>query len=230
MRTRAIKAAVLVCLAMAVMGSLAFAQRRSGGTQQPMRRGRAGDPAGFGRGLPDRMDAAQMQQRMQQMMSMRLRNNLGVSDAQWKEMEPKLTEVIELKRQLEGNRGMTAGARGGMFGGARGGMAGGRGGMRGRPANSQTSPDDRELRGRRGPGRQAMPDRDEMTPLEKSRQDLQEALQDDAATAEQVKAKLATFRTARENVKQQLAKAQAELKQGLTVEQEANLVLIGVLD
>ena len=69
-----------------------------------------------------------------------------------------------------------------------------------------------------------------MTAVQKATQELQQLLRGDAPNAEEIKAKLAALRQAKEAAKQDLAKAQAELKQGLSIEQEARLVIMGYLN
>ncbi|MGB2809818.1 MAG: hypothetical protein WBC22_18915 [Sedimentisphaerales bacterium] len=55
-------------------------------------------------------------------------------------------------------------------------------------------------------------------------------LRGETAKPEQIKAKLAALRTAKEKANKDLATAQKELKQKLTVKQEAILVLSGYLN
>lgn len=59
---------------------------------------------------------------------------------------------------------------------------------------------------------------------------LQKALENKAAAAEEIKAKLTAVREAREKAKQELAKAKDALRQLVTQRQEAQLVLMGYLD
>lgn len=66
--------------------------------------------------------------------------------------------------------------------------------------------------------------------LAKATQALQQTLENENATAEQIKAKLTALREAREKAKQQYEKASAELRELLTQRQEAQLVLMGILD
>jgi len=59
---------------------------------------------------------------------------------------------------------------------------------------------------------------------------LQKTLENKAATAEEIKAKLTAVREVREKAKQELAKAKDDLRQLVTQRQEAQLVLMGYLD
>ena len=65
---------------------------------------------------------------------------------------------------------------------------------------------------------------------QKAQQALQETLENEAATAEEIKAKLTALRAAREKAKQELAVAQQALRELLTQRQEARFVLMGFLD
>jgi hypothetical protein len=88
--------------------------------------------------------------------------------------------------------------------------------------------------GGRGGGRGGEAPQGEETPVRKAAQELRSLLSDSSdgmpVTAEQISAKLTAYREAREKARQELAAAQEELRQVLSVEQEARLVLQGVLD
>ena len=64
----------------------------------------------------------------------------------------------------------------------------------------------------------------------KASEDLNKTLEDKAASADAIKTKLTALRAAREKAKQDLTKAQGELKEVLTARQEAVLVARGVLE
>lgn len=146
--------------------------------------------------------------RMRQMMAERMKEQLGVDDQAWKVMEPRLMKVIDLNRQASGGR-----ARGMFFMGGRRGPQGDQG--------------DRGPGGRRGP--QGPADR-ELTAVEKASEQLRTTLEDTAASPEIVKTQLTALRAAREKARRELAKARDELRQILTVRQEAQFVLMGMLD
>ena len=55
-------------------------------------------------------------------------------------------------------------------------------------------------------------------------------MEKDEAKRKEIKSKLTVLRKAREKAKRELAKAQKELSELLTVRQEAQLVLMGLLD
>jgi hypothetical protein len=66
--------------------------------------------------------------------------------------------------------------------------------------------------------------------LQKSSADLRTLLQNKDSKPEDIKKALTAYRDAREKAKQQLAAAQKELRELLTVRQEAQLVTMGTLD
>jgi chromosome segregation ATPase len=66
--------------------------------------------------------------------------------------------------------------------------------------------------------------------VERSRNELGRLLSNKEAKAEEIKAKLTAFRSAKEQERQELVKARASLRQLMTLRQEAVLVLSGLLD
>ena len=172
--------------------------------QPPARGNRQGAQAGPGQRGPGQrggqFDPAQMRERMMD----RMREQLGASETEWKVIEPRLTTVMELSRETSGM------GRGGM-------MFGGFGGRGPRGANAP---------GGRGP--QGQPAR-EMTEVEKATDALRTTLENQSASPEQIKSQLTALRSAREKARQKLAVAQQELRQILTMRQEAQMVLMGLL-
>ncbi|MEN6426381.1 MAG: hypothetical protein ABFE13_13555 [Phycisphaerales bacterium] len=69
-----------------------------------------------------------------------------------------------------------------------------------------------------------------MTPVEQKKRELRELLDNKDATPEQMKAGLTALRAANEKARQDLARARQDLRQLMTVRQEAVLVLSGLLD
>ena len=69
-----------------------------------------------------------------------------------------------------------------------------------------------------------------MTPVDQARSKLRKLLDNEDTTPEQIKAGLTALRAANEKVRQDLAKARQDLRQLMTVRQEAVLVLGGMLD
>ena len=162
----------------------------------------AAPPPGGQGGPGGGRDPAQMQARMEQFrqqMADRIKQNLGVTDEEWKVLQPKLEKVQTLARQSRGGGGM-----GQMFG--RGGRGGG-----GSGATQQSS------------------DRPQ-TEVEKKGEALQKVLENKEAKAEEIKAALGGLREARAAAKKELEGAQKELREVLTVRQEAQCVSMGLLE
>jgi hypothetical protein len=67
-------------------------------------------------------------------------------------------------------------------------------------------------------------------PVEQKSRELRELLANKDAKAEEIKAKLTAFRSAKEQERQDLVKARQSLRQLMTIRQEALLVLNGLLD
>ena len=66
--------------------------------------------------------------------------------------------------------------------------------------------------------------------MDKTGSELRELLRDDSAAADQIKAKLAALRAAKQKAAQDLATARQSLRQLMTLRQEALLVLNGLFD
>lgn len=84
--------------------------------------------------------------------------------------------------------------------------------------------------GRGGPGGQRPPEGTEGSDLRKATDALRQALEDNNTPPETLKARLDELRAARAAAEAELKKAQDELRAVLTVRQEAQLVLMGLLD
>lgn len=181
--------------------------------------GGAGDQGGTGQmqeasmgqqGGPGGMQMMQQDpEQMQQMVAQRYKELLGMSDEEWAVTGPYVLKVATLSSAAQ-SRG--AGMRM---------MMGGRGNMQqGTQAQGQNQAQDQNQRGRR------------MTAgaQDENLQALQTLLEDENATNDEIKAKLSTLRKARETAKQELAVAQKELRELLTLRQEARLVVMGLLE
>lgn len=192
---------ILCAVAVSIVGLFLVGQSLS----QPQRgqRGQRGGAQGTQR---PQMQGGQFDpDRMRQMMNQRMKEMFGATDQEWKILGPRVTKVQELSRQVGG------GGRGGMM--MFGGMGGRRGGQQG---------------GRPG-GRQGATGR-EQTAVEKASEQLRTLLENTSASPEQIKNQLTVLRAAREKAKQQLAVAQKELRQIITLRQEAQCVMMGILD
>ena len=144
---------------------------------------------------------------MQQMMAQRLKEMLELNDEEWSVIGPKVMKVFELSMQNRGNPGM-------MFMGRRGMQPGGGPGM--------TQGDSSRRRGRFGGMSES--------PVETAMNELQTLLQKKDASVDDIKAQVIKIRRAKDKVQQEKASAQKELRELLTVKQEATLIAMGVLD
>jgi hypothetical protein len=155
---------------------------------------------------------------MRQMMEQRMRDQLGCTEAEWQVIGPRLTKVMNLNRQSRGG-----GAMGRMFMGRRNRPGGPQGGQGGRPDGPQGDQGNARRRPRGPFG-------GEPTAVDKAGEALQTTLENASATPEEIKAKLTALRAAREKAKAELAVAQKQLREVLTLRQEAQLVVMGMLD
>lgn len=88
----------------------------------------------------------------------------------------------------------------------------------------------RGMMGGRGRDRGQQPETVSTDPVEKASQELQQTLDKEAPSNTEIQNKLLALRGAREQAKQKLAAAQQKLREVLSVKQEAQLVLMGMLD
>lgn len=168
--------------------------------QRGQRGGEAGEPGQ--RGQFDRGQAEERMAQMRQRMMEGWRDQLGASSEEWTVIGPRLERVMELNRQQ-----MMAGGRGMMPGG----------GMRG-PGG--------QFGAQAGPRR--MGDQ-EPTAVDKAADELATVLENRSATPEQIRQRLTALRAAREKQRQELATAQQQLREVLTLPQEARMVMAGLL-
>jgi len=140
-------------------------------------------------------------EQMRQRMMERIREQLAIKDdAEWGLIEARIKKINDSRMGM--GRGF------GGFGGGSGGGPGGPGGPGGQGG------------GRQGRGGFGQPNPDAEA--------LQTAL-DSGASADDVKAKLSAYRAAAKQKEAQLEKAQDELRELLSVKQEARAVLLGLL-
>ena len=173
----------------------------------PQGRGQGGGGGGGGAGGGGGRQRGNFDpEQMRQQMMARYREQLGIKDdAEWGVIEGRINKINEARRST--GRGF------GGFGG-RGGGPGGPGGQGG-----QGGPGGQGGQGGRGGwGGQPNPEAEA----------LQRAL-DGGASADDVKAKLAAYRTSQKQKEAALEKAQDDLRQVLSVKQEATAVLMGLL-
>ncbi|HUO07376.1 MAG TPA: hypothetical protein VM008_03680 [Phycisphaerae bacterium] len=194
------KSVMSLLLAVGLMGSLAalptVAQQNNGGGGGGAGGGQNGGGGGGGGG--GRFNFQQMMQRRMD----QIKTDMGVSDDDWKAIEPKIQNVQQLQFQQRA---------GGFRGRGRGGPGGGGGGPGG---------------GGGGPGGGNGP----TNPVSQAMQELQTVLDNKDATPEQIKSRIDAVRDARKKAADELKKAQDDLRELLTVRQEAVLVENGLLD
>ena len=160
-------------------------------------------------------------------MTQQMKQRLGVDDQAWKVIEPRLTKVMDLNRQVSSLRGML-----GMFGAGSGGP-GGPMMIRGSGPGASPALEDAMAQARGAANSAAVRDagpQGEPTALDKATAQLRSTLDNQSAPPEDIKKQLTALREAREKAKQELAVAQADLIKILTVRQEAQLVLMGQLN
>lgn len=140
-------------------------------------------------------------QQIRKAMSDRLKESLGSSDEEWRVLEPQIEKVVTLQRQSSPMMAMW---------GRGGGRAGG-------PQAGAPGPS-----GPRGDGAQSE--------LSKASQELSTLVADQSASNDAINAKIKAFRAAREKARAELSSAQKELRELLSLRQEATLVSMGLLD
>jgi hypothetical protein len=129
-----------------------------------------------------------------------VKQQLNVTDEEWTVLQPKVEKVLTMSRELR-------------FGGMMGMMRGRRGGQGGgEPAeNAPAAPA-------------------QVSDLQEKTSDLRTTLDNKDSDPKDIAQKVAALREARKEAQEELTKAQAELKKLLTPRQEAQLVLMGILD
>ena len=195
------------CLAVMLMSTVAMAQAPGGG----------GDNAGGPGGNGGRGGGRDMTQFRQAMMD-RLKENLGVTDDEFKVLQPKIEKVQTLQRDAMGNRFGMGRARG-QFG---------QGGQPGQPGQPGQGAGGNPPAGGQPAAAGAAPA--QQSDVQVKTRDLQDMLENKDAKPEEIKAKLDALRDAKAKAKEELTKAQAELKELLSQRQEAVLVTMGTLD
>jgi len=204
---RRIMFGLAVCVVGALLLSVALGQAGAGATRSD-RAGQAGaQPAAPGAqpgargGQPGGPGGQRFDRaQMRQMMEQRMQEQLASSAEEWKTLGPLVMKVYDLNQLLSGS------GRGGMFGsGRRGPQADQPGAAQGTPAREPSA-------------------------VEKASDQLRTTLDNTASKPEDITKQLAALRTAKQATKKDLATAQAELRKAVKVRQEAQLVLMGMLD
>ena len=181
-----------------------------------------GAPGG-GPGGPGGGGAEQFRQRIAE----RMKEVMGASDDEWAVIQPKVDRVMTLQRQSASGRGMgMLLGRGGRGGGGGGGLGGGDRGERGDRGDRGDRGGDRGDRGGRGGNPFGG---DDNSPVAQASRELQKSVEANASSDE-LKAKLQALRDARAKARAELTAAQTELRELLTMKQEAALVMMGMLE
>lgn len=144
-------------------------------------------------------DAARMRERW----TANIKEQLGVTDAEWQGLQPKVERVVTAQRESRGGFGGFAGMSGRPRGEEPGARADNRRGPRGGEGESKVAQAQRELRA---------------------------AVTDKSTPDEEITRKLAALREARAKARAALEEAQKELKSAVTPRQEATLVMMNLLD
>ena len=141
-------------------------------------------------------------EQMMNRMSGRIKEVLEMSDEEWTVIGPKLINVVTLSTQSTSSN---MGRMMGMF-------------MSGRGDTNQRTQ------------RQPFAGRGEPGPIATVQAELQKLLEDKEAPASEIKRKIIELREAKEEAEQKLTTARNELRELLTVRQEALLIAMGYLD
>jgi len=169
-----------------------------------------------------------------------LKQILEVTEEQWKDIEPKINKIYFFRNQSSISMGF--GGAGGSYSGSSssGYKAGGNSGGYRTGGRSGGGSGGYVMQGDSGSGSGGsaqfwagptwrLADRP-ATEGEKACEELFELLQDKNSDPEKTRQKMVALRQAREKARKQLAKVRQELHEILNSRQEANLVLLGVLD
>jgi hypothetical protein len=221
---------ILPVAALVASATLATAQEQNnqqrppgeGGERREGDRGRGGDRGGF--------SMEEFRKRMEE----RLKGALKVSDEEWAVLQPLIEKVQTKQREAMGARfggfgGGPGGPPGGFpgFGDRRRGPDGG-GGAPDAGGERRRGPDGGGDRGPGGPGSPGGPGGDRGGSPES--QALRTTLENENASADEIKAKLTALRDSRKKAAAELDAARAELQKVVTVRQEAVLVAMGMLE
>lgn len=204
MKKRLLAMMLGLALLISLSGGMAIAQDAE--QPAPGDRGERGDRGDRGmRGGPGGMqfDPAQMQERMLN----GIKENLGATDEEWTAMKPKVQEIQKLRMKV-------AASAMGRFGGPRG--------MRGPDgpgdANNQNRRPGRGLMGMLG--NEPNPELDALVSASDS----------DSTSNDDLKNKIKAYREAVKRDEEKLKSTREELRQLVTLRQEAKLIVAGILD
>lgn len=150
---------------------------------------------------PDPEQIQKMIAEVRKQAQSRLKESLGATDEEWQVLEPKIQKVQDLMLQTQGGAVGAALARFGVGGAGAFGAGGAGAGGRAEPSEVQ-----------------------------KKLQALQALVRNKDATAEDMRDAMVAYRDAKTKAAADLEKARGELKELVTVKQEARLVTLGILE
>lgn len=148
--------------------------------------------------------------RMRSMMTERVKEQLDATDEEWIVIEPLLSDVMEKQRNVQGGL-------------VRGFMRPPRGPQPGQPPADFDGPPPPGMPPQGGPG-------GPMASSDAESSALQTALDNAESTSEDIQAKLTAVRDSRKKAETELKTSREALRNVLTLRQEAQLVLMGILD
>ena len=181
--------------------------------------------------------AAEMQRRAEESRNNAIRQALGATDAQWRQIKPKLDLIEKLKAEADvsvdpGAFGATPGFQGNAFsfGGGFVGGAGGGGGFGTMGGSGQPGQNWSQFKSWSWPPAATDKTPGEITDGEALCAQIQDLMRDPTASPEQITQKVAALRQIRKNARQRLARARQALQQTLTPQQQTLLIAMGYLD
>ncbi len=206
-----------LALAMGAMSASSYAQAPGGDGGGGA--GAAGDNGGGGGRRGGGGFSGRDMTQWRNAMNERLKADMGASDDEYKALQPKIEKIQQLQRDLSSSRYRGFGGRG--MGGP-GGPGSGQGGAQpgGQPAGQPGATP------AAGDAAATPP----TSPVVAATRELTTLLENKDAKPEEIKAKLDAVRAAKVKAHEELAKAQAELKELLSQRQEAVLVNNGTLE
>ena len=181
--------------------------------------------------------AAEMQRRAEENRNNAIRQALGATDAQWRQIKPKLDLIEKLKAEADvsvdpGAFGAAPGFQGNAFsfGGGFVGGAGGGGGFGTMGGSGQPGQNWSQFQSWSWPPAATDKTPGEITDGEALCAQIQDLMRDPTASPEQITQKVAALRQIRKNARQRLARVRQALQQALTPQQQTLLIAMGYLD
>jgi len=181
--------------------------------------------------------AAEAQRRAEESRNNAIRQAVGATDAQWRQIKPKLDLIEKLKAEADvsvdpgafgtmpGFQGNAFGFSGGFAGGAAGGGGFGTMGGSGQPGQNWS-----QFQSWSWPPGATDRTPGEMTDGEALCAQIQDLMRDPTVPPAEITQKVAALRQIRKNARQRLARARQALQQTLLPQQQTPLIAMGYLD